>query len=145
MPMNRTLMNTISRVHTFWYRLSGGALGGSVGRGRRMLLLTTTGRKSGRPRTVALQYLQDGETPVVIASNGGNAMHPAWWLNLEASPDAEVQIRRETRKVIAEKAEGAERDRLWKAAVDMYSGYEDYQKTANREIPVVVLRPEGTA
>ena len=141
MPMNRALMNTISRIHTFWYRMSGGALGGSLA-GRRMLLLTTSGRKSARPRTVALQYLQDGDTPVVIASNGGNPRHPAWWLNLEASPDAEIQIRNETRKVVAEKAEGAERDRLWKAAVDMYSGYEDYQKTANREIPVVVLRPK---
>jgi deazaflavin-dependent oxidoreductase (nitroreductase family) len=139
MPMNRALMNAISNIHTFWYRLSGGVLGGTLA-GRKMLLLTTTGRKSGRPRTVALQYLEDGDTPVVIASNGGHTTHPAWWLNLAANPEAEVQIRSEVRKVAAEKAEGEERDRLWQAAVDMYHGYEDYQKTANREIPVVVLR-----
>jgi deazaflavin-dependent oxidoreductase (nitroreductase family) len=139
MPMNRTLINTISRVHTFWYRLSGGALGGRLA-GRKMLLLTTTGRKSGKTRTVALQYLDDGGTPVVIASNGGNTNHPAWWLNLEAHPQAEVQMGSEIKQVVAEKAQGAERDRLWKAAVDYYAGYADYQKTANREIPVVVLK-----
>lgn len=141
MPMNRALMNTVSRVHTFWYRLSGGALGGKLA-GRKMLLLTTTGRKSGKPRTVALQYLQDGDTPVVIASNGGNTTHPAWWLNLEAHPQAEVQLGSEVKQVVAERAEGEERKRLWDAAVDMYAGYADYQKTANREIPVVVLRPK---
>ena len=141
MPMNRLLMNTMSRVHTFWYRMSGGAIGGNLA-GRKMLLLTTTGRKSGKPRTVALQYLLDGDTPVVIASNGGNTTHPAWWLNLEAHPQAEVQVRGDVRQVVAAAAQGAERDRLWKAAVDMYAGYEDYKKTANREIPVVVLKPQ---
>ncbi len=106
-----------------------------------MLLLTTTGRKSGRPRTTPLQYLADGENMVLVASNGGNSWHPAWWLNLERNPEVEVQVRNERRRVKAEKAEGEERERLWRLVVEMYSGYEGYQRTANREIPVVVLRP----
>ncbi len=140
MPANTTLMKVMSVTHLFWYRLTGGVIGGSFG-GNPMLLLTTTGRKSGRPRTTPLQYLADGENMVLVASNGGNPWHPAWWLNLERNPDAEVQVRNERRRVKAEKAEGEERERLWRLVVEMYSGYEGYQKTANREIPVVVLRP----
>ena len=140
MPANPTLMKVMSVTHEFWYRLTGGAIGGSFG-GNPMLLLTTTGRKSGRPRTTPLQYLADGEDIVLVASNGGNTWHPAWWLNLERNPEAEVQVRNERRRVKAEKAEGEDRERLWRLLIEMYSGYEGYQRTAEREIPVVVLRP----
>ncbi len=140
MPANPTLMKVMSVTHLFWYRMTGGVIGGSFG-GKPMLLLTTTGRKSGRPRTTPLQYLADGENIVLVASNGGNTWHPAWWRNLERNPEAEVQVRNERRRVKAENAEGEERERLWRLVVEMYSGYEGYQKTANREIPVVVLRP----
>ncbi len=142
MPANPTLMKVMSVTHLFWYRMTGGVIGGSFG-GKPMLLLTTTGRKSGRPRTTPLQYLADGENMVLVASNGGNTWHPAWWLNLERNPEAEVQVRNERMRVKAEKAAGEERERLWRLLVEMYSGYEGYQKTANREIPVVVLRPRG--
>ncbi len=142
MPTNPTVMKVTSVTHLFWYRLTAGVIGGSFG-GRRILLLTTTGRKSERPRMTPLQYMEDGGNMVVVASNGGNPWHPAWWLNLERNPDAEVQVRNEKRRVKAEKAEGEERERLWQLVVEMYSGYEGYQKTANREIPVVVLRPQG--
>ncbi len=142
MPANPTVMKAMSGINLFWYRLTGGVIGGSFG-GRPILLLTTTGRKSGRPRMTPLQYMEDGGNMVVVASNGGNPWHPAWWLNLERNPDAEVQVRNEKRRVKAEKAEGEERERLWQLVVEMYSGYEGYQKTANREIPVVVLRPQG--
>ncbi len=142
MPTNPTVMKVMSVTHLFWYRLTGGVIGGSFG-GRPILLLSTTGRKSGRPRTTPLQYLEDGENMVVVASNGGNPWHPAWWLNLERNPDAEVQVRNEKRRVNADKADGEERERLWQLVVEMYSGYEGYRKTANREIPVVVLRPQG--
>ncbi len=79
---------------------------------------------------------------VLAASNGGNPRHPVWWLNLERDPEAEVRVRNETRQVTAEKAEGEERERLWGLLVELYSGYDDYRKTTNREIPVVVLRPQ---
>ena len=141
MPINPTLMRFYSITHTFWYRLTGGLIGGSIG-GMSMLLLTTRGRKTGQPRTTPLQYLEDGENLVVIASNGGNPRHPVWWLNLEKNPQAKVQLKNQTKGVNAEAATGEERERLWRAAVDQYSGYEGYQKTAEREIPVVVLRPE---
>ncbi len=142
MPANPTVMKVMSGINLFWYRLTGGIVGGSFG-GRPILLLSTTGRRSGRPRTTPLQYLEDGENMVVVASNGGNSWHPAWWLNLERNPQAEVQVGNKKMRVNAEKAEGEERERLWLLLVEMYSGYEGYQKTANREIPVVVLRPQG--
>ncbi len=141
MPMSPTLLKVISVTHIFWYRLTGGALGARLA-GRPMLLLTTTGRKSGRSRTTPLQYFEDGGNMIVIASNGGNTWHPAWWLNLERNPEAEVQVRSDKRQVTAERAEGEERERLWEAAVETYSGYEGYQRTTKREIPVVILRPQ---
>jgi deazaflavin-dependent oxidoreductase (nitroreductase family) len=129
-----------SAIHEFWYRLSGGLIGGRFGRAR-MLLLTTTGRKSGRARTTPLLYLEDDGNLVVIASNGGNPNHPAWWLNLKSDPRAEVQVGRERRAVTAEEAEGEERERLWRAVVDVNRGYEGYQRSTTRRIPVVLLRP----
>ncbi|MFV2073875.1 MAG: nitroreductase/quinone reductase family protein, partial [Thermoanaerobaculales bacterium] len=101
----------VSAMHLFWYRLTGGAIGGSLA-GRPVLLLTTTGRKSGRRRTTPLVYLEDGDNMVLVASNGGNQRHPVWWLNLERNPEAEVRVRNEKSRVTAEKAEGEERERL---------------------------------
>ncbi len=144
MPVNPAMIKTVSAMHEFWYRLTGGVLGGSW-MGNPFLLLTTTGRKTGKRRTTPLQYLEDGENLVVIASNGGNPRHPAWWLNLEKSPHAQVQIRSERKRVKAEEATGEERERLWRAAVELYSGYEGYQKSTERRIPVVILRPEAEA
>ena len=141
MPLNPNLIKMVSAMHLFWYRLTGGVIGGSLA-GRPILLLTTTGRKSGRRRTTPLQYMEDSGDMVLVASNGGNPRHPVWWLNLERNPEAEVQVRNEKRRVTAEKAEGEERERLWGLVVEMYSGYEGYQRTTNREIPVVVLRPQ---
>jgi len=88
-------------------------------------------------------YLEDGKNLVVIASNGGNPRHPNWWLNLEKNPQAEVQVKNEKKRVRAEEATGEEGERLWRAAVEKYAGYEDYRKGTEREIPVVILRPEG--
>ncbi len=138
----RMMMRMISGTHEFWYRLSGGLIGGQLGKAP-VLLLTTTGRKSGRRRTTPLVYLPDGDNMVVIASNGGSDRHPDWWLNLSADPKAEVQVRHDTKAVVAEKAEGDERKRLWGEVVELYRGYDEYQRGTSREIPVVVLRPEG--
>jgi len=139
MPVNPTVMKIFSRSHTFWYRISGGLIGSWVG--TPVALLTTTGRKSGRKRTTPLQPIIDGETVVFIASNAGHKVHPQWWLNLKTNPEATVQIKRDVRQMRAEEATGEERERLWQKAVDQYAGYADYQKTADREIPVVVLKP----
>ncbi len=104
-----------------------------------VLLLTTTGRKSGRPRTQPLTYTNVGDGYAVIASKGGAAQHPLWYLNLRANPLAQVTVGRETRKVHARDAEGEEREDLWRALTDLYPGYDRYAERTSRRIPVVVL------
>ncbi len=106
------------------------------------LLLTTKGAKSGRPRTVALVYITDGDNLILIASKGGNLRHPSWYLNLKSNPEAQVFADGQDANYEASDAEGDERDRLWRKAVEIYSGYEKYQERAgDRKIPVVILKP----
>src|SRR5438105_15305423 len=138
----KTVMRMISGTHELWYRLSGGLIGGRLGH-LPILLLTTTGRRSGRRLTTPLVYLADGENLVIIASNGGSDRHPQWCRNLRAQANAEVQVGPATRAVVARKAEGDERERLWRAVVELYHGYEKYRRMTSREIPVVVLTPTG--
>jgi deazaflavin-dependent oxidoreductase (nitroreductase family) len=130
-------------MHTRAYRLTGGKLGGRLGK-LPVLLLTTTGRKSGQPRTQPLAYTQVGDGFAVIASKGGAAQHPLWYLNLRANPLAEVTVGRETRQVRAREAQDEERDRLWRVLADLYAGYDRYAQKTSRRIPVVVLEPCGS-
>ncbi len=127
-------------LHRRVYRLTGGKVGGQIAN-MPVLLLTTTGRKSGRPRTQPLAYTRAGEGYAVIASKGGAARHPLWYLNLRADPLAEVTVGRVTQKVRAREAEGEERDRLWRQLADVYSGYDRYARKTSRRIPVIVLEP----
>jgi deazaflavin-dependent oxidoreductase (nitroreductase family) len=109
-----------------------------------MLLLDHVGAKSGTTRTCPLLYIGDGENVVIIASKGGYPKHPAWYHNLTANPDTEVQVGRERRAVHARLATEEERERLWPQAVRVWSGYADYQaRSKGREIPMVVLEPRG--
>src|SRR5437667_8009890 len=118
------------------YRRSGGKIGGRMF-GAPVLLLTTTGRRSGRSWTVPVLYQTDGDRWVVIASNGGNARHPAWWLNLRARPEGSVQVARETYPVRAVETTGEQRELLWRRMADMYKGYDGYARKTTRKIPVV--------
>ena len=129
-------------MHKRFYRLTGGKVGGRIGK-LPVLLLTTIGRKSGKPRTQPLAYTRAGDGYAVIASKGGAAQHPLWYLNLRANPLAEVTIGRETRKVSARDAEGEEREQLWRALADLYPGYDRYAQKTSRRIPVVVLELAG--
>lgn len=129
-------------LHKRVYRLTGGRVGGRIGK-LPVLLLTTIGRKSGRPRTQPLAYTRVGDDYAVIASKGGAAQHPLWYLNLRANPLAEVTVGRDTRKVRARDAEGEERERLWRALADLYPGYDRYAQKTSRRIPVVVLELAG--
>jgi F420H(2)-dependent quinone reductase len=108
------------------------------------LLLTTTGRRSGRRFEMPLFYFPDGGAYVVIASKGGAPEHPDWFKNLAANPSASVCVGRRDVAVRARVAEGDERRRLWQIAAAAYPPYDDYQARAkDREIPVVVLEPAG--
>jgi deazaflavin-dependent oxidoreductase (nitroreductase family) len=134
-PVLRRLMGG----HTLLYRATGGVIGHRIPGVGPHLLLEHVGAKSGQRRTSPLLYAKDGDDLVIIASKGGNPKHPAWYHNLRANPDTEVQIGSERRRVHARVAEGEERERLWKKAVAQYGGYAGYQKRTDRKIPVVVL------
>lgn len=117
----------------------------SLGGGEGMLttlLLTTTGRKSGKQLIIPLIYQPTGDGGYcVIASKGGAPSHPAWYLNLEANPEVHLKVANEEFKAVARVAEGDERARLWDLMVDHYAPYTDYQAATERQIPVVVLDP----
>jgi F420H(2)-dependent quinone reductase len=122
------------------YRMTGGLLGQSSSVGP-MLLLTTTGRRSGQARTVPLLYMEDGGRFVVVGSNGGRPQPPAWLLNLTANPHADVQVGRLWHRVQAEILHGAARGDLWTRLGQFYAGWAHYQTLTDRSIPVVVLTP----
>jgi deazaflavin-dependent oxidoreductase (nitroreductase family) len=132
---------TFGKFHTWLYRLSGGLILGSVGLGRRILLLSATGRRSGELRTTPLVYMADGERFVVYGSNGGLETPPAWLLNLLANPRAEVEVGRRRAKVVAHVAAGEEETRLMPLAHAYNPHWAGYQRRAVRRIPLVVLTP----
>jgi deazaflavin-dependent oxidoreductase (nitroreductase family) len=129
------------RVHRAVLRLSGGRLGSRLGH-LEQVLLTTTGRRTGRPRTTPLAVTPvDGDRLVLVASDGGADRHPAWYLNLAAHPDVIVRRGTVERRYRARTTSGAERERLWHAAVANHAGYASYQRRTDRQIPVVLLEP----
>jgi F420H(2)-dependent quinone reductase len=157
----RAVGRTFLRAAVWTYRRSGGRIGGRMA-GVPLLLLTTTGRRSGRPWTVPLMYQPvtvagsaasdapprashgDDDGWVIIASNGGSSRHPSWWLNLRSTPEATIQIGREVmpvagEEVTAEEA-GGERERLWRVMTRVYPTYDKYATKTSRTIPVVRLR-----
>ena len=107
--------------------------------GAPLLLLTTTGAKTGRKHTTPLVYFQDGDRIVVFGSKGGAPTHPAWYHNLVANPDVTVELPGETLEARAVTADGAERDRIWSAQKELMPGFKDYEAKTDRQIPVVVL------
>jgi len=106
-----------------------------------MLLLTATGRRTGRRRTVPLLFLRDGPRYVVVASYGGRDHHPDWYLNLQSDPDAAIRVGARRISVRAVTAGPEERERLWRRVLEAYDGYRAYQERTGREIPVVLLDP----
>ena len=113
----------------------------SLGTGFPLCYLTTTGRRSGRARTVPLLHLADGDRIVLIASNWGKRDHPAWALNLDATPDTRVTVDGVERRYHARRATPEERERYWQGALRVWPGYDDYRTRAGREIRVFVLEP----
>ena len=108
-----------------------------------ILILTTSGRRSGEPRLRPLIFGEDAGRYVVVASQGGAPTHPDWYLNLRANPDVHVQIKADRFRAQARTSEGAERERLWQQMVRIWPPYHDYQQKTDRQIPVVVLERAG--
>ena len=113
--------------------------------GQPVLALTTTGRKSGQPRSTVIACMPDGDDLVVVPSYAGLDRPPAWWMNLQANPQAEVDVRGEHRVVRARQASTEEEARLWPRILEQYSGFEEYRRMTHREIPVVILERERIA
>lgn len=135
-------VNLMNSVVMFLYRASGGRLANRMQKAP-ILLLTTTGAKSGKERTNPVLYVVDGPNLATVASAGGSPNNPSWFANLMHHPDAVVTIGKEERKVRARKASPEERARLWPMLTAVYSGYEDYQRKTVRRIPVVILEPSA--
>jgi F420H(2)-dependent quinone reductase len=133
-------LRAIGKLNVPAYRLSGGRIGGTIAGGP-ILLLTTTGRKSGEPRTAPILYLAHGEAMILIDTNGGNEKLPGWSHNLKAKPRAAVEVGRRKLTVDARIAEGAEREELWRACNDRYSGFDEYVEWLDRTPSVWVLEP----
>jgi deazaflavin-dependent oxidoreductase (nitroreductase family) len=141
---NNTIGNRLftfyTRAHVFLYRLTGGMIGGRVGKSA-VLLLMTVGRKSGKEYTTPLFYLADGNRFVLVASNRGTGKLPNWWLNMRDTSVAHIQVGRRKLAVTAKQAEPEERQRLWSQLVAQYADYDNYQKQTPYDIPVIILRP----
>jgi deazaflavin-dependent oxidoreductase (nitroreductase family) len=120
------------------FRANGGKVTG-VFEHAPLLLLTTTGARSGEPRTSPVVYTRSGDALVVIASRGGSPQHPAWYHNLVANPSVTVEVPGETFAATARVAEGEEREWLWRAQADLMPTFDEYQTKTDRVIPVVVL------
>jgi deazaflavin-dependent oxidoreductase (nitroreductase family) len=136
--LNPRTIRLIGRVHAWLWRLTRGRFVDGVGAAP-FILLTSNGRKTGRPRTTPVLYLEDGGDLIVVASFGGNDMHPAWYLNLEDCPEAEVMIRGEPRHVTARKISVEEKKLIWPRLIKLYPQFEIYQQRTSREIPLLRL------
>jgi proline iminopeptidase len=128
--------------HVRRYRETDGEVGHIWKEGSTILLLTTTGRRTGQETTTPLIYNLDGDTPVVVASQGGAPDHPGWFKNLSKTPEVRVQIKGDRFRARARVAEGEERERLWELMNQVWPHYDEYATRTDRVIPVVVLERE---
>ena len=126
-------------IHVGIYRLSGGKIGGAM-RGFKVLLLTSTGRKSGKLHTVPLAYFEQPGGYLIVGSNSGLPSHPGWYHNLKSKPQATIQIARKVSAVTAEILSGEAHTQAWRQVITASPLYADYEKKAGRQIPVVFLR-----
>lgn len=129
-----------SRLHAWIHRKSRGKIGGKL-LGADVLTLSTTGRRSGQTRNSPMFYVQDANNYAVVASNAASQRPPAWWLNLQANPDAEAHIHGISHRVRARLADDSETAALWPRFVKMYAGYDYYRSIGTRTQPVIVLEP----
>ena len=124
------------------FRANGGKVGGQFA-GAPLLLLHTTGAKTGQARVNPMMYLADGDDHVVFASKAGAPTNPDWYHNLLANPRASIEVGDQTFNVVARVAEGETRERLWSRQKELYPGFADYEAKTTRQIPVVILETEA--
>jgi deazaflavin-dependent oxidoreductase (nitroreductase family) len=120
------------------FRASGGKLSGDF-EGVPMLILHSTGAKTGEPRVIPLMYRQEGDDLVIFASKAGAPTNPDWLHNLRAHPEVSVEVGTDTKKVVAREAQGEERERIWESHKEQFPGFAEYEAKTDRVIPVVIL------
>ena len=140
----RWFIHVAWKIHRGLYRVSGGRFGLRVPGPARygMMHVTTIGRRSGNKRGVILAYFDDGPNLITMAMNGWGAPEPAWWLNLQATPEAEVQLAHESRSVVGRAATREERDRLWERWREYDNNLDGYAQRRPAETAVVILEPQ---
>lgn len=137
----KLLIKVFTWINVFIYRLTRGILGSQM-EGQSMLLLYTTGRKSGKNRIIPISYLRDVENYILIASNWGRDNNPGWYHNLISQPEGEIQVKAHKLRVCAHLATGEDYDRLWNYVTSQSPFYGRYQRQTQRKIPIVILVPE---
>lgn len=135
------LIKQMSRANTWIFKKSNGKLGDKFLRGAPVGILTTMGRKTGEPRESPLLFLQEGKRIILVASQGGRANNPMWYLNLRANPKVSFQTKNEVLSLTARDATDAERDEYWPKLDAMYPDFKDYRSYTDRKIPIVICDP----
>jgi F420H(2)-dependent quinone reductase len=138
--MLKSIFRGVLSLMVFLYRATGGRIGGKMGRVG-VLLFTSTGRKSGKQRTVPLVYIRDGSAYVITASANGADKHPAWFFNVQSNPQATIEVKDKKIPVVAEVAGSEKKPELWAQLVELAPNFAGYQKRTSRDIPMVILRP----
>lgn len=140
-PLVGTAIKWMSRAQAFIFKKTGGKLGDKFLKGAEVGILTTTGRKSGEKRDSPLLFLQEGSRIILVASQGGRATNPMWYLNLVANPSITFQTKREKLTLTARDATAAERDEYWPKLDAMYPDFVNYRSYTDRKIPIVICDP----
>ena len=138
----KSIVRFVTWLNVVVYRVSGGKLM-NKSEGKPVCLVTMTGHKSGKQKTIALMHVADGDDVLLVASLGGNPKNPLWYYNLKAQPDIEIQFGSVRRKMRAREATPAERGSVWPKAVAGFPSFADYQQRTTREIPVFICSPRG--
>ena len=136
----RRFIKPVSHLNVFFYKLTGGRIMGKM-RGRPVMLVTMTGAKTGKSRTIPLMYVPYKEGVILVASQGGAPKSPIWYNNVVANPDIVVQYKSRKMNLRARQVDDAEKAAVWPVCVEHYHEYDDYQKRTDRNIPVFVCEP----
>jgi len=140
-PSTGTVIKWMSRAQTWIFKKTNGRFGNKFLRGAEVGILTTIGRKSGEPRDSPLLFLQEGMRIVLVASQGGRATNPMWYLNLKANPAITFQTKQERLELVAREATDAERDQYWPKLDAMYADFANYRSYTDRKIPILICDP----